>query len=241
VESLSKNKIKLVRSLQRKKFRDEYGMFILEGRKSVLEAIEQHPDLIEFVISLEDSKPLHPEHYSLPESELKKISGLTSGTGWIAVLKKPKIEASNGDFTVVLDGVQDPGNLGTIIRTCDWFGINRIVCSKDSVDCFNEKTVQATMGSIFRVEVEYTDLQEFLGSFDGPIYGALMEGEDVFKSGYEPKGALVLGNEGNGVRPEIEKFITHPLHIPGKGKAESLNVAIAGGILIAELKGRSLG
>ena len=97
------------------------------------------------------------------------------------------------------------------------------------------------MGSILRVVVEHTDLQEFLASFDGPIYGALMEGENVFKSDYQPKGILVLGNEGNGVRPEIEKLITHPLHIPGKGKAESLNVAIAGGILIAELKGRSLG
>ena len=241
MESLSKNKIKLVRSLQRKKFRDEYGMFVLEGRKSVLEAIDQHPELIEFVISSEESKPLHPEHYSLPESELKKISGLTSGTGWLAVLKKPEIETTDSDFIVVLDGVQDPGNLGTIIRTCDWFGINRIVCSKESVDCFNEKTVQATMGSIFRVEVEYTDLKEYLTSFDGPIYGALMEGENVFESDLQTKGALVLGNEGNGVRPEIEKLITHPLHITGKGKAESLNVAIAGGILIAELKGRSLG
>ncbi|MFZ9027618.1 MAG: TrmH family RNA methyltransferase [Crocinitomicaceae bacterium] len=240
MESLSKNKIKLVRSLQRKKFRDEYGMFVLEGLKSVLEAIEQHPDLIEFIVSPEDSKRLHPEHYSLPESELKKISGLTSSTGWLAVLKKPEIESDDSDFIVVLDGIQDPGNLGTIIRTCDWFGIHRIVCSKDSADCFNVKTVQATMGSIFRVEVEYADLQEFLGSFDGPIYGALMEGEDVFKSDYQPKGALVLGNEGNGVRPEIQSLITHPLHIPGKGKAESLNVAIAAGILIAELKGRSL-
>lgn len=241
MESLSKNKIKLVRSLQRKKFRDEYGMFVLEGRKSVLEAIEQHSELIEFIISSEDLKPLHPEHYSLPIDELKKISGLTSGTGWLAVLKKPEIKGDDNDFIVVLDGVQDPGNLGTIIRTCDWFGINRIICSKDSVDCFNEKTVQATMGSIFRVEVEYTDLQEFLSSVDGPIYGALMEGENVFKSEHQPKGALVLGNEGNGVRPEIQKLITHPIHIPGKGKAESLNVAIAGGILLAELKGRSLG
>ena len=241
MESLSKNKIKLVRSLQRKKFRDEYGMFVLEGRKSVLEAIEQHPELIEFVISSEESNLLHPEHYFLPENELKKISGLASGTGWLAVLKKPEIVANESDFIVVLDGVQDPGNLGTIIRTCDWFGINRIVCSKDSADCFNEKTVQATMGSIFRVEVEYTDLKEYLTSFDGPIYGALMEGENVFESDLQTKGALVLGNEGNGVRPEIEKLITHPLHIPGKGKAESLNVAIAGGILIAELKGRSLG
>ncbi len=241
MESLSKNKIKLVRSLQRKKYRDQHDMFILEGAKSVMEAIHNHPDLVEFVVCSDDSKILHREHYFLAEDELKKLSGLASGTGWIAVLKKPVIEDVNEDFTVVLDGVQDPGNLGTIIRTCDWFGINRIVCSKDTVDCFNEKAVQSTMGSIFRVQVNYTDLEQYLSSFDQPIYGALMEGESVFEGNFEAKGALVLGNEGNGVRKEIKSLITHPLHIPGKGNAESLNVAIAGGILIAELMRGSFG
>lgn len=241
METLSKNKIKLVRSLQRKKFRDEYGMFVLEGYKSVMEAINEYPELIEFVVSSDDTNILHTAHYFLPEDELKRISGLASGTGWLAILKKPEVDVSNDEFIVALDGIQDPGNLGTIIRTCDWFGINRIICSKDTVDCFNEKTVQATMGSIFRVQIEYTNLEEFLTSYDLPIYGALMEGENVFRSEFKPKGVLVLGNEGNGVRDDIQDLITHPLHIPGIGKAESLNVAIAGGILIAELKGRSLG
>ena len=145
MESLSKNKIKLVRSFQRKKSRDEYGMFVLEGRKSIMEAITDHPELIEFIVSSDDSIKLHEEHYFLPEAELKKISGLSSSSGWIAVLKKPKVDSNEQDLIVVLDGIQDPGNLGTIIRTCDWFGINRIICSKDTVDCFNEKTVQATM------------------------------------------------------------------------------------------------
>lgn len=240
MESLSKNKIKLVRSFQRKKSRDEYGMFVLEGRKSIMEAITDHPELIEFIVSSDDSIKLHDKHYFLQGEELKKISGLSSSSGWIAVLKKPKVDPTEQDLIVVLDGVQDPGNLGTIIRTCDWFGVNRIICSKDTVDCFNEKTVQATMGSIFRVQIEYTNLEEFLATYDNPIYGALMEGENVFSHELAPKGALVLGNEGNGVRSEIQQLISHPLHIPGEGKAESLNVAIAGGILIAELKGRSL-
>lgn len=240
METLSKNKIKLVRSLQRKKYRDELDMFIIEGAKSVREAVSEYPELVEFVCTSEEMKPIHDEHYHLSGSELNKISSLKSGTNWLVVMHKPKLSVGTQEFIVVLDGIQDPGNLGTIIRTCDWFGVQKIVCSKDTADCFNEKVVQATMGSIFRVDVEYTDLSRFLKQFEGPIYGALMEGNSIFKSDVAPKGALILGNEGNGIRPEIAQMITNPVHIPGAGKAESLNVAVAGAILLGEICGKTL-
>ena len=240
MESLSKNKIKLVRSLQRKKFRDEYGLFVLEGHKSVTEALNHYPELIEFLVSSDDSNMLTENHYFLAESEINEISGLSSGAQWLAVVKKPKIQSINKQHIVVIDGIQDPGNLGTIIRSCDWFGMTEIICSKDTVDCYNRKTVQATMGSIFRVKVEYVDLKRYLESYHHPIYGALMEGENIFKSEVQNKGALVFGNEGNGIREDIQKLITHPIHIPGKGNAESLNVAIAAGIVISEFSKRSM-
>lgn len=242
METLSKNKIKLVRSLQRKKYRDEYNMFIVEGKKSVQEAVHEHPDLVELVCSSEENTVIHSQQYYLPSAKLNKISSLKSGTDWLAVFKKPQFSVNKVDFTVVLDGIQDPGNLGTIIRTCDWFGLKHIVCSNDTVDCFNEKVVQATMGSIFRVAIEYRDLTNFIPQLDVPVYGAMMEGENVFNTdlSIKGKGALILGNEGNGIRPEIAQMISKPIHIPGSGNAESLNVAVAGAILIAELYGRSL-
>lgn len=240
MQTLSKNKIKLIRSLQRKKYRDEFGLFIVEGKKSVLECAKEQSELIEFICCPEQGTTIHPEHYFLESSELNKLTSFKSGANWLAVMKKPEITAKNDDFVVVLDGIQDPGNLGTIIRTCDWFGIDRVVCSIDTADCFNEKVVQATMGSIFRVSVEYKDLIAFLKEFKGPVYGALMKGENLFNSELQNKGALILGNEGNGVRPEIIDHITHPVHIPGKGGAESLNVAVAGAILMAEIFGRTV-
>lgn len=240
METLSKNKIKLIRSLQRKKYRDEFGLFIVEGKKSVLECAKEQSELIEFICCSEQGTTVHPEHYYLELSELNKLTSFKSGTNWLAVMKKPEISVKNNDFVLVLDGIQDPGNLGTIIRTSDWFGVDRIVCSIDTADCFNEKVVQATMGSIFRVSVEYTDLVTFLSKFNGPVYGALMRGDNVFESDLQNIGALILGNEGNGIRPEIIDHITQPIHIPGKGGAESLNVAVAGGILMAEIFGRTV-
>lgn len=240
METLSKNKIKLIRSLQRKKTRDELGLFIVEGKKSVSEALKERPDLIEFICTSVENEILHPDQFYLSDQELKATSSLTSGTKWLAVCRKPDISGNDNGIIIALDGVQDPGNMGTIMRTSDWFGINHIICSKDTVDCYNEKVVQASMGSIFRVLVEYADLDELLENYDGPIYGALMEGENVFKMKFDQKGIILLGNEGNGIRPSTIEKITHPVHIPGAGNVESLNVAVAGGILIAEIKGRSI-
>jgi TrmH family RNA methyltransferase len=153
----------------------------------------------------------------------------------MAVVKQPQFDAPPSNWILAVDGVQDPGNLGTIIRTADWFGINTIVCSHETVDCFNPKVIQSTMGSIFRVHLDYTNLEEFLNQSELPIFGALMEGESVFNSSIPESGILVMGNEGNGISENLLPLINHPIHIPGRGQAESLNVAVATGILLGQL------
>lgn len=144
-----------------------------------------------------------------------------------------------GSFTLALDGIQDPGNLGTIIRTADWFGLKRVICSEDTVDVYNSKVVQATMGSLSRVHVEYTDLQKLLQNCGLPIFGALLDGKSIYQTNFGTEGILVLGNEGKGIRPEIISQISDPVTIPRFGKAESLNVAISASIFCSEMRRNS--
>ena len=138
-------------------------------------------------------------------------------------------------FSLVLDGIQDPGNMGTIIRTADWFGITDIICSEDTVDVYNPKVVQATMGSMARVNVHYTDLMPVLSTADVPIYGALLNGDNIYDTTFGTEGLIVMGNEGNGLRPEVIKLVTKAITIPRFGGAESLNVAIATAIFCSEI------
>jgi TrmH family RNA methyltransferase len=235
VENLSKNKIKLIRSLRLKKNRESERLFVVEGEKIITELINEQPDLLEFVCTTE--KDFHFERcYMTDDRGMKEISSLKTPGNLLAVVRFPQKNVRESNLIVALDGIQDPGNMGTIIRTADWFGISKIVCSKDTVDCYNSKVVQATMGSLFRLSVEYVDLEEYLSDSDLPVYGALLDGVDMYSSPMEQKGVLVIGNEGKGISDEIKTYVTHPIFIPKYGEAESLNAAMATGIILAEYK-----
>jgi TrmH family RNA methyltransferase len=238
VSGLSKNKIKWIRSLHLKKNRDELGLFFVEGEKMVAEALRDFPGIIEEVYA---TNPLEGHSFQghiemISEAELSQISTLKTPNKALAVLRKPTKRESNisAGLILVLDGVQDPGNMGTILRTADWFGIKTIVCSEDTADLYNPKVIQASMGSMFRMDVKYCALDTFLSNCSLPIYGALLEGENVYNTAMSKNAVLVMGNEGKGIRPNIQTYINSPIHIPGFGKAESLNVAVATGILLSE-------
>ena len=173
-------------------------------------------------------------------TELEKVSSLKTPQDAIAQIKIPewpalRHEELKGQFALVLDGIQDPGNMGTIIRIADWFGIGHIICSEDTVDAYNPKVVQACMGSLARVKVYYTDLRDFLGSVKLPVFGALLDGTNIYEADFGNEGLIIMGNEGNGIRPEIEKLVEKAITIPRVGKAESLNVAIATALFCSEV------
>lgn len=238
---LSKNQQKLITSLQQKKYRNKYGLFIAEGGKATNEFLNAGFE-VEFLFCTEDYLDCtHREDaIVLTENELKKISSLKTPNKVLGVFKIPKQESFiNEGLIVALDGVNDPGNLGTIIRLCDWFGVRQIICSPDTVDCYNSKVIQATMGSLSRVSIFYRDLTTCLKTTALPIYGAVMNGENVYTSKLKDEGILLLGNEANGISKEIESFITHKITIPRFGdlqQTESLNVATATAILLNEFR-----
>lgn len=235
MENLSKNKIKLIRSLRLKKNRDAERLFVVEGAKIIQELIREQPNSLEFVCTTESDFQFD-RAYLADERTIKTISSLKNPGSLLALVRFPKIDAIASDLVIALDGIQDPGNLGTIIRTADWFGISKIICSKDTVDCYNPKVVQATMGSIFRMSIEYVDLREYLSNTELPVYGALLDGVDMYESPLEKKGVLVIGNEGKGISDEIKPLVSHPIFIPKYGEAESLNAAMATGIILAEYR-----
>lgn len=236
---ISKNYIKLIHALERKKIRDEEGKFVLEGEKMLLEIVKWKSDFLvhlfytegfkDYVVHFEESKCTE-----ISEKELKSISRLQTPNKALAIFRKWELSDLKSDFYIALDGIQDPGNMGTIMRLADWFGIPEIICSKETVDFYNPKVVQATMGAIFRVQVRYVDLVNYLPTLNLPIYGALLEGENVYKTSLSPNGILVLGNEGKGITSEVQKIIDKPISIPRFGEAESLNVSTAGAILLSE-------
>lgn len=240
---LSKNKIKWIRSLQQKKFRDEHKVFLVEGEKMVLEALQKYPEsIVEFYFT-EDLTPKESEKgLQISDKELKQISSLTTPNKALAIIsqKYQILAPAQRDFILAIDSVQDPGNLGTIIRTADWFGIKTLICSKTTVDCFNPKVVQATMGSIFRVNIQYEDLASYLKSTNLPVYGALLDGENVYQKQTFNEGVILMGNEGKGISQELLPMITHPITIPRFGEAESLNVSVATSILLSEIRRRQI-
>ncbi|MCT4560708.1 MAG: RNA methyltransferase [Crocinitomicaceae bacterium] len=236
MESLSKNKLKFVRSLRQKKFRKEHQMFIVEGEKMVLELCAQKPDLIVEVFCSKEFD-FHNSHLSVTfctKTEMEQLSAFNTPNKLIAVVHNFDLKPTKEEFILVLDGIQDPGNMGTILRAADWFGIDAIICSEDTVDIQNEKVIQASMGSIFRVPVAYKNLETFLDSSSFPVYGAYLEGENVYQQKLTSPAILIMGNEGKGIRPNLERFITHQLTIPRFGSAESLNVGVATSILLSE-------
>ncbi|OBX19302.1 MULTISPECIES: TrmH family RNA methyltransferase [Bizionia] len=236
---LSKNQIKLVTSLKQKKYRQQHGLFVAEGVKTIQELLNSNLEL-QHVYAVSTFNLDSELETLITEKDLKKISSLKTPNQALAVFKIPKAEKlPNNGFILALDDIRDPGNLGTIIRLCDWFGIQNLVCSEQTVDCYNPKVIQATMGSITRVHVNYTDLNTYLSATKSPIYGAFMDGDNVYKEALIPEGVLVMGNEANGISEAIEKQITKRVCIPRFGSiqaTESLNVATATAILLSEFK-----
>ena len=238
---VSKNQIKLITSLQQKKYRQTHQLFIAEGVKVIQELLVSNFMLEHLFVTenLFESVPSDKKTL-ISESDLKKISCLATPNNCLALFKIPNEKKILHDGLIVaLDEVRDPGNLGTIIRLCDWFGVKQIVCSTNSVDIYNPKVVQATMGSISRVNVVYTNLVEFLSNAQAEIFGTIMDGKNVYKENLPQNGILVLGNEANGISKEIENLITQKLSIPRFGdlqKTESLNVATATAIFLSEFK-----
>ncbi|MEO8887637.1 MAG: RNA methyltransferase [Mucilaginibacter sp.] len=247
---LSKSKISLLQSLQHKKFRREHGAFLVEGYKSVSEFINS-AYTIEAVYHTNAIAPkvLNLSHKinfeEISTNNIEKISALTTPPDIIALIKIPqwpaiKYSTLQKKFSLILDGIQDPGNMGTIIRTADWFGIAHIICSDDCVDVYNPKVVQATMGSLSRVNIHYTDIAAIIADVKLPVFGALLDGENIYNTNFGTEGLIVMGNEGNGLRPDIIKLVNKAVTIPRAGKAESLNVAIATAIFCSEINRNNL-
>lgn len=248
---LTKNTIKRLSSLQSKKFRKEFGIFIAEGPKLMEELLNSNLEIKEIYYTSEWQYPnFNSKIYSelISNDEMKKISALTTPSQVFAVIGIPEYNIGDIDFAnelvLALDTIQDPGNLGTIVRLADWFGINSIICSHETVDIFSPKVVQSTMGAITRVKVIYCDLKEELTKIKTkvPVYGTFMEGSDIYETELKSKGVVVMGNEGNGISADIEKLITHKIHIPNFAKdrtsVESLNVAMATAIVCSEFRRR---
>ena len=236
---VTKSELKYIQSLSDKKVRLETGCFIAEGVKLVGEMIAAgYPLKAVYALDSWESPDATLEVTRIEAFELEKMSMLQTPNQVLAVAMMPQKKETldlAGPLTIVLDGIQDPGNMGTIIRTADWFGITQIVASEDTVDVYNPKVIGATMGSFMRVSVTYKNLADWMPTVKLPVYGALLEGENVFTIKTPQKGLLVIGSEGKGIRENILDFITHPVTIPKTGGAESLNAGIAAGIIVAQL------
>lgn len=237
---VSKSQIKLIKSLSQKKYRYQHKLFVVEGEKGVRELLDSDFELFAIFASENKYGVSSEKFYQSSNIDLKKISFLKTAPDVLAVFKiADKKCAESSGLKVVLDGVRDPGNLGTIIRLCDWFGVQELICSQDTVDCYNPKVVQATMGSLSRVRVRYADILEMLRESNEFIYGTLLEGENIYTGELEDSGYLILGNEANGISEDIQKTITRKITIPQFGsnqKTESLNVATATAIALSEFK-----
>lgn len=238
---VSKNQIKLISSLHQKKFRQAHQLFIAEGVKVIQELLNASFELNHIYATTPLFKGVMSDKFSLiSDDDLKKISALTVPNNCLAVFKIPQREAFEAQGLVLaLDGIRDPGNLGTIIRNCDWFGIRQIICSPDTVDLYNPKVVQATMGSIARVKCIYTEILPILENTDLPVFGTFMDGENIYKMKLPQGGIIVMGNEANGISTGIENKVSTRIAIPRFGdlqQTESLNVATATAIILSEFR-----
>lgn len=238
---VSKNTLKQLGQLGQKKFRKQYGLFSVEGKKAITTFSENGFELVHY-FSLEKDAENFSSAEIIPNTEMKKLSNLnTPALYWAAFVLPTPIPFVSQPINLALDGVRDPGNLGTIIRLCDWFGIQHLVCSRDTVDCFNPKVVQATMGSLANVHVHYTDLDSFINENDLVAVGTDAKGEEMYAAELPNNTLLVMGNEGNGISDVLASTVKQYVAIPSYGKpaAESLNVAMATGILLSEFRKRA--
>jgi len=241
---LSKNQIKLITSLQQKKYRKQQQLFFAEGIKVIQELLNSNFELEHLFVTDAVFPEVSKSKISIvTEAELKKVSALTTPNNCLALFKIPNEQpVRESGLIIALDDIRDPGNLGTILRLCDWFGVKQVVCSTETVDIYNPKVVQATMGSITRVNVVYTDLKQFIQKTKLPVFGTFMDGEDIYKSQLPTEGVIVMGNEANGISSEIEKLTKNRISIPRFGdlqQTESLNVATATAIILSEFKRNS--
>ena len=238
---VSKNQIKLITSLQQKKYRFAHQLFFAEGIKVIQELVESNFELVHLYTTQNDFEQVSTDKRTLiAESDLKKITALATPNSCLAVFKIPaEKKIGESGLILALDSIRDPGNLGTILRLCDWFGIDQLICSKETVDIYNPKVVQATMGSIARVNVNYVDLENVVSQTKLPVFGTFMDGNNIYKTNLPQEGIIIMGNEANGISPELEKLIKNRLTIPRFGtlqKTESLNVATATAIILSEFR-----
>lgn len=250
---LTKNNIIRICSLADKQGRKSEGMFVAEGYKLVSEMLESDFTVREIYALPEiiDSLPFFDNIYEVTPKQMERISNLKTPSNVVAVIELPqweyRLEDIKDKLTIALDGIQDPGNLGTIIRLADWFGVENIFCSMNCADCFNPKVVQATMGAVSRVKVHYCDLQEALSQAAGsgiPIYGAFLEGGNIYKTELFQSAIVLMGSEGKGISPALERYVSDKIYIPPYpregGVSESLNVAVATAIVCSEIRRRVL-
>lgn len=237
--SISKNQLKLITSLSQKKYRQKHKLFVAEGVKVVNELLNSSFELDQ-LFATEDFDTQNKNCQIISNEELRKISSLKTPNKVLGIFKIPaEKEISNKGLILVLDDINDPGNLGTIIRLCDWFGITTLVCSNETVDCYNQKVVQSSMGSLTRLTIKYLNLNEYLSNTELPTFIADMDGENVYKKELPKEAVLIMGNEANGVSDEIKSLIKHKISIPRFGnlqETESLNVATATAILLSEFR-----
>ena len=241
---LSKNQQKIIQKLQQKKYRNELGLFVVEGKKGILEFVQAGFKVEAIFATSLFSEQLNKLPLTLiSKEELSKISTLKNPDEGVAIFHQPKRKGILQEGIILaLDNIQDPGNLGTLIRLCDWFGIETLLCSEQTVDCYNPKVVQASMGSLSRVEVHYLPLEGFLVTCALPVYVATLEGENLYTTTFPEDCVIVLGNEANGVSPEVTALANGAITIPRFGRrqqAESLNVAMAGAIIMSQVKGKA--
>ena len=238
MQKISQKHLKWIKSLHLKKNRDREQNFIIEGVKICDEVLESYAERIQQIVCLNDyvhkiPKTLNPLILNCGPNELARISTLKTPNSILIVLKKEKeLDFNPSKKTILLDDIQDPGNLGTLVRTADWFGIYQFVCSKKTADLFNAKALQSTMGSFLRVKIWYVDLEEFIENHALNIGGALLDGGSIDLVDFNQMNALLLGNESRGISQALKTSVNHPIRIDGKGSAESLNVAIAGAIFM---------
>lgn len=233
---LSQPEIKHINSLKIKKYRTKYSQFIAEGDKIIKELIDKGIEVVNIYTIHNDTFNGNPVKIVSGDA-LNKISALQHHYNSLAVFKIPdsQFEVSDDEWVVLLDDIQDPGNMGTIIRTCDWFGIQKIICSDGCVDAYNTKVVQASMASIGSIQILEADLATTIATNTLPVYGAVLNGKNYHEQDFTKKGFILIGNEGHGINKKLQEKITYPITIPKKGKAESLNAAIATALILDKL------
>lgn len=243
---LTHAQIQRLQGLRQKKFRHQYREIFVEGEKLVVEAVRAGAEILQVFATPAwlDVYPPRPwlgdlPVMAVPEVQLEKVSGLETPPPVAAVVAMRPVRETLPDpaagWVLALDQLSDPGNLGTLLRTADWFGITEVVCSNASVEAYNPKVVQASMGSVFRIQVTYTDLAPWLASLNVPRFAAVLDGEDYRSVEWPTAGVLVIGSESHGIRESVRAVCSHPVSIPARGAAESLNAAVAGGILLARV------